>query len=157
MDLWALAAALGYCALSAVVMVLPAEVYLLGAALVADVPPVWLAAAGATGQVAGKMLSYLVGRGVLDVARWRAKPNARWADRIRTVEQWCAAHTWGPSAVTLVSAFAGLPPYALVAVLAGTLRMRWWLFAGLSLIGRFLRFWAVVAVPELLPGTLFGI
>ncbi|UFU05111.1 YqaA family protein [Ruania halotolerans] len=157
MDLWALAAAFGYCALSAVVMVLPAEVYLVGAAVVADVPPVWLAAAGALGQVAGKMLSYLVGRGVLDVARLRAKPSARWAERIRTLERWCSRHAWGAAALTLVSAFAGLPPYAVVAVLAGSLHMRWWVFAGVSLVGRFGRFWAVVSIPHLLPEALFGL
>ncbi|UFU04243.1 VTT domain-containing protein [Ruania suaedae] len=157
MDWWALAAALGYCALSAVVMVLPAEAYLVGAAVVTDAPPLGLALAGAIGQVGGKMLSYLVGRGVLDLARLRVRPNERWRERMRRVEQWCAEHSWGPLAVTGVSAFAGAPPYALVAVLAGSLRMRWWVFGATSLVGRFARFWAVVSVPHLLPDALFGI
>ena len=147
--MWELAAAFGYCALSAVVMVLPAELYLLGAAALTEGNGVWLALAGALGQVAGKMLSYLVGRGVLNVDRFRSRAKGRWAERMAQVEQWAA--------VTFVSAFAGLPPYALVAVLAGSLRMPWWLFAGVSLVGRFLRFWAVVSIPHLLPGTLFGI
>ena len=155
--MWELAAAFGYCALSAVVMVLPAELYLLGAAALTEGNGVWLALAGALGQVAGKMLSYLVGRGVLNVDRFRSRAKGRWAERMAQVEQWCAEHEWGPAAVTFVSAFAGLPPYALVAVLAGSLRMPWWLFAGVSLVGRFLRFWAVVSIPHLLPGTLFGI
>ncbi|WP_159621879.1 YqaA family protein [Ruania rhizosphaerae] len=156
-DWWSLAAAFGYCALSAVVMVLPAEAYLVGAALVTDVPPLWLALAGAIGQVAGKMLSYLVGRGVLDVARWRARPNKRWRERMRRIEEWCTRHAWGPLAVTGVSAFAGVPPYALVAVLAGSVRMRWWSFAAISIVGRFGRFWAVVSIPHLLPDVLFGL
>ena len=155
--MWELAAAFGYCALSAVVMVLPAELYLLGAAALTDSADIWLALAGAVGQVAGKMLSYLVGRGVLNTARLRSRAKGRWVERMTRVEEWCAAHEWGPAAVTFVSAFSGLPPYALVAVLAGSLRMPWWLFAGVSLVGRFLRFWAVVSIPHLLPGTLFGI
>lgn len=156
--MWELAAAFGYCALSAVVMVLPAELYLLGAAALTDhVAGVWLALAGALGQVAGKMLSYLVGRGVLSTERLRSRAKGRWVEWMTRVEEWCTAHEWGPGAVTFVSAFAGLPPYALVAVLAGSLRMPWWLFAGVSLVGRFLRFWAVVTIPHLLPGTLFGI
>ncbi|WP_168211700.1 YqaA family protein [Ruania zhangjianzhongii] len=155
--MWELAAAFGYCALSAVVMVLPAELYLLGAAALTETGGIWLALAGAVGQVAGKMLSYLVGRGVLSTKRLRSRAKGRWVDRMTRVEQWCTAHEWGPAAVTFVSAFAGLPPYALVAVLAGSLRMPWWLFAGVSLVGRFLRFWAVVSIPHLLPGSLFGI
>jgi membrane protein YqaA with SNARE-associated domain len=147
-----------YCLLAAVVVVLPAEAYLVGAALAWDVAPGWLALSGAAGQVAGKMLFYLVGRGVLDVARVRRRGTAggRWAERMTAVEAWCRAHAWGPSAVTAVSAFAGVPPYAVVSVLAGTVGMRWWLFALVSLAGRFLRFWALVLAPELLPGELAG-
>lgn len=155
--MWELAAAFGYCALSAVVMVLPAELYLLGAAALTDSAGIWLALAGAVGQVAGKMLSYLVGRGVLNTRRLRSRAQGQWVERMTQVEEWCAVHEWGPAAVTFVSAFSGLPPYALVAVLAGSLRMPWWLFAGVSMVGRFLRFWAVVSIPHLLPGTLFGI
>ncbi|WP_022916946.1 YqaA family protein [Ruania albidiflava] len=155
--MWELAAAFGYCALSAVVMVLPAELYLLGAAAWTDVPGIWLALAGAVGQVAGKMLSYLVGRGVLSTERLRTRTQGRWVQRMTRVEDWCSEHGWGPAAVTFVSAFSGLPPYALVAVLAGALRMPWWLFAAVSVLGRFLRFWAVVTIPHLLPGTLFGL
>ncbi|MPV36602.1 YqaA family protein [Georgenia subflava] len=148
-----------YCLLSAVAVVLPAEVYVVGVALATDVAPGWLALAAALGQVAGKMLYYLVGRGVLDVARLRRRGTAggRWAQRMTTVERWCEEHVWGPSAVTLVSAFAGLPPYAIVSVLAGSVRMRWWLFALLSVLGRFARFWAILQVPHLLPDALFGL
>ncbi|MBZ2199267.1 YqaA family protein [Occultella gossypii] len=154
-----LAAAFGYCLLSAIVIVLPAEVYLLAVALVSDVPAVWLALAGAVGQVAGKMLYYLLGRGVLDLAHLRKRSTAkgRWVDGMDRVEAWCRRHVWGPSLITAVSAFAGVPPYALVSVLAGTVRMRWWLFALISVAGRWLRFWAVMAVPHLLPDALFGL
>src|SRR5690625_3118484 len=103
------------------------------------------------------MLSYLVGRGVLSTERLRTRARGRWVQRMTRVQDWCSEHAWGPAAVTFLSAFAGLPPYALVAVLARSLRMPWWLFAAASVVGRFPRVWAVVSIPHLLPGTLFGI
>ena len=72
------------------------------------------------------------------------------------VTAWCDRHAWGPSAVTAVSAFVGLPPFAVVSVLAGTVRMRWWLFAVIGLAGRFGRFLAILLAPGLLPDGLFG-
>lgn len=152
-----LAAAFGYCLLAGLVTVLPAEVYLFGAAALTSVPGILLALAGAAGQTVGKMAYYLVGRGVLNPDRFRARAKGKWVERMDRVERWCQRHTAGTTTITLVSAFTGLPPYALVAVLAGSLRMRWWWFALLSLVGRFLRFWAVVEIPELLPGPLFGL
>lgn len=152
-----IAAAFGYCLLAGLVTLLPSEVYLFGAAALTTVPGYWLALAGAGGQTLGKLAYYLVGRGVLNPDRFRARAKGKWVDRMDRVEKWCHRHTAGTAVVTFISSFSGLPPYALVAVLAGSLRMRWWVFALLSLVGRFLRFWAVVEIPELLPGPLFGL
>lgn len=152
-----IAAAFGYSLLAGLVTVLPAEVYLFGAAALSDVPGVWLALAGAVGQTLGKLAYYLVGRGVLNPDRFRARAKGKWAERMDRVERWCQEHASGLAVAVLVSSFVGLPPYALVAILAGSLRMRWWCFSLLSLVGRFLRFWAIVEIPELLPGALFGL
>jgi len=142
-----------YCVLSALVPVVNAEVYLVGVAVTTDSPGVLLALAAAAGQVLGKMAFYLLGRGVIDVSRLRrhARPGGRWTERMARIQEWSGAHPWGPSALTLVSAVAGVPPFAIVSVLAGTLRMRWWLFAACGLVGRFARFLAVVEAPGLLP------
>lgn len=147
-----------YCLLSAIVPVANAEVYLVGVALTTDSPPLLLALAAASGQVLGKMAFYLLGRGVIDVSRLRrhARTGGRWTARMAGVTAWCGQHPWGPSAVTLVSAAAGLPPFAVVSVLAGTLRMRWWLFALCGLVGRFVRFLAVLLAPGLVPAGLLG-
>ena len=128
-------------------------------AVATEVPAGWLALSAALGQVAGKFLYYLAGRGVLDVARFRrvGRAGGRWAERMESVERWCGRHQWGPSVVTLLSSFAGLPPYAVVSVLAGTVGMRWWLFVLWSVVGRFARFWAILQVPGLLPDALFGV
>lgn len=145
-----------FCVLSAVVPVANAEVYLVGVAVASDTSPGLLAIAAAAGQMTGKMLFYLIGRGVLDVSRLRRKGTAsgRWAARMATVQAWSDRHAWGPGAVTLVSAFVGLPPFAVVSVLAGTLRMRWWLFATIGMVGRSGRFLAVLLAPGLLLGGL---
>ncbi|HLS14178.1 MAG TPA: VTT domain-containing protein [Beutenbergiaceae bacterium] len=152
-----LAAAFGYCLLAGLVTVIPSEVYLFGAAALTPMPGIWLALAGAVGQTIGKMAYYLVGRGVLNSDRLRTRTKGKWVERMQRVETWCQEHVAGLAVVAFISSFVGLPPYALVAVLAGSLRMRWWVFALLSLVGRFLRFWAVVEIPELLPGALFGL
>jgi membrane protein YqaA with SNARE-associated domain len=72
-------------------------------------------------------------------------------DRLRA---WCEQHAWGPVAVTLVSAFSGVPPFAVFSVLAGSLRMPWWLFLPAGLVGRFARFLAILLAPGLLPDGL---
>lgn len=147
-----------YCLLSAFVPVANAEVYLVGVAVTTDTPLVLLALAAAAGQMLGKMAFYLLGRGVIDVSRLRrrAAATSRWSERMARVREWCGRHPWEPSAVTVVSAVVGLPPFAVVSVLAGSLRMRWWLFAVCGLAGRLVRFLAVLAAPGLLPASLLG-
>jgi membrane protein YqaA with SNARE-associated domain len=143
-----------FCLLSAVVPIANAVVYLVGVSLATDQPAALLAAAAAAGQMAGKMAFYALGRGVIDVDRLRRKGTAsgRWPERMARVRAWCERHAWGPTLVTAVSAFAGLPPFAVVSVLAGTLRMRWWLFLGVGIVGRFGRFLCVLLAPGLIVG-----
>ena len=57
-------------------------------------------------------------------------------------------------ALVLVSAFSGFPPFAILAVLAGQLRMHLALFFVLGLAGRWLRFTAVLGGAEWLGGLL---
>jgi membrane protein YqaA with SNARE-associated domain len=47
-------------------------------------------------------------------------------------------------ALVFVSAFSGFPPFAILSVIAGQLRMQLALFFGLGLAGRWLRFTAVL-------------
>ena len=150
------AGTLGFALLSALIPVLNVEAYLLAAAVTSDVSAVLLAAVAAAGQMAGKMLYYLMGRGVIDVARLRRKSAAtgRWAVRMAAVRSWCEQHAWGTVGLTLVSAFVGLPPFAVFSVLAGSLRVPWVLFLGAGLVGRFGRFLAILLAPGLLPDGL---
>lgn len=150
------AATFAWCLVSAVLPVANAEVYLVGVALATDVPEWLLALVAAAGQMVGKMLFFLVGRGALDISRLRRRGTAtgRWAERVARARGWASRHVWGPVALTFGSAVTGLPPFAVVSVLAGTLRMRWWAFAVSGLAGRYLRFLLILLSPRLLPAGL---
>ena len=68
-----------------------------------------------------------------------------------------ARKTAALSAITFASAAVSLPPFAAMPFLAASVGMRWWTFAIAGTLGRWARFWAVMAVPGLLPPGLFGI
>lgn len=135
------------CLVSAFAPIPPAEPLLLGLSLRWDGPDLVLAVLGAIGQMAGKMVFFLAGAGVVSsrLTRRSGRPRGRWAARMERVQGWCERRWYGPVLVVGVSAVVGLPPFAVVCVLAGTLRMRWWVFLSLGLVGRSIRFAAVLA------------
>lgn len=63
------------------------------------------------------------------MARWRLRTEGR---------------PWFCAGVLLVSASTGVPPYAVLCVLAGTLRVPVWVFLVTGLVGRAVRFAAVI-------------
>ena len=104
-----------------------------------------LVVAATVGQMLGKILWYWGGMN-LDRAPWvhrqLQKPKveaslARWHERAE-------GRPWFTAGLLLVSAAVGVPPYAVTAVLAGMLRVPFWIFFVTGLVGRGLRFWAVV-------------
>lgn len=105
-----------------------------------------LVVAATVGQMAGKVLWYWGGMHV-DRAPWVSKqlqkPKAK-----ASLDRWHAraeGRPWFTAGLLFVSAFAGVPPYAVTAVLAGVLRVPFWIFILTGTVGRGLRFWAVVA------------
>ncbi|WP_353962113.1 VTT domain-containing protein [Micromonospora lupini] len=148
-------AGLGYGLASALVPVVNAEAYAVvaghrgGHVVVAVV-------ALALGQTAGKLLLFesarrgtgwlarklghrsRSGRTAARAARW-TEPIRRWLSRRRTALP-----------TVLVSAAVGVPPLAVVSFAAGTAGLRHWEFAVACLLGRVLRFAALV-----LPAALF--
>lgn len=148
------AAGLGYGLASALVPVVNAEAYAVvaghrgGHALVAVL-------ALSLGQTAGKLILFESarrgsgrlarkfgkqsgsGRTAARAARWTG-PIRRWLSRRRTALP-----------TVLVSAAVGVPPLALVSFAAGTAGLRHWEFAVACLLGRVIRFAALV-----LPATL---
>lgn len=105
-----------------------------------------LVLAATIGQMVGKILWYW---GAVEVERapWvrrqLEKPKAK-----ATLDRWherAEGRPWFTAGLLFVSAFGGFPPYAVTAVLAGTLRVNFWIFLVTGLLGRGLRFWVVVA------------
>ena len=71
------------------------------------------------------------------------KPKAK-----ASLEKWherAEGRPWFTAGLLFVSAFLGFPPYAITAVLAGVLRVHFVVFLVTGLLGRGLRFWALVA------------
>ena len=139
------AAAMGFA--SALLPFVNAEAYAVVAARTA--PALVVAAALAGGQTAGKLVLFEAARRGTD--RWEVdeeSSRARWAAR---VTPWLRSPRTGAPLV-LVSAVVGLPPLAVVALVAGASGQRRVLFAVLVLVGRGLRFAAIVVPVAHLTG-----
>jgi membrane protein YqaA with SNARE-associated domain len=92
-----------------------------------------------------KALLYLAGSGAL-----RSRFLAGGGERLAGLEQRLAGMRTGASAVLFSSALTGIPPFYLVSVAAGSLRVSVARFLLVGGSGRLLRFAAVVALPGLL-------
>ncbi len=121
------------------------EVFLLAVAAIAKpaaLPAVLLAAA--VGQMAGKSLFYLAGRGLLKL------PLGRYQ---QTFDEWTVRlgrSSRGVALVMLSSATWGVPPFLVVPYLAGLFKLSFLRFWALGLLGRLLRFAAILALPAVL-------
>lgn len=104
-----------------------------------------LAGAAAVGQIIGKVAWYYAGSSTTSIPAIRRKlEKEKWQ---ASLEKWRGrthGRPWATAGLLFVSAFIGLPPYAVVAVLAGVLRVPMPLFLVVGLVGRFLRFWVVL-------------
>ena len=146
MPLGDLLGVLGVAFASALVPLVNIEAYLGVRGSVGGIDNVWvLGLAAGFGQMVGKVVWYYLGASSLHwgwVRRRMETPKARarletW--RTRTHERPVLA-----GALVFGSAFSGFPPFAILSVLAGQLRMQLALFFGLGLAGRWLRFTAVL-------------
>lgn len=144
--MWAEALAVaGLAVVSAVLPLINIEAIVVLASTKGTAPGWLLVLMSTLGQMAGKLLWFYGGRELPRfrfVARRMSKPRAKAA-----MERWQARTQGRPgftAGVLFVSAFVGLPPYAVLAVVAGALRVRLWVFLVTGLAGRALRFWAVI-------------
>ncbi|HEX2894049.1 MAG TPA: VTT domain-containing protein [Marmoricola sp.] len=139
---------------SALVPILNVEAYLAAVAIKAHNLSDWeLAAVGAGGQTAGKVLWYLAGTQSLRIRWIRQKMETeKWQ---LSYERWHERIVGRPAfagLISLTSAVTGFPPLAVIAVLAGTLRMNFAIFFSTVLVGRTIRFWLVLAGVSVLFG-----
>ncbi len=134
---------------SALVPLINIEAYLVGLVALTDGGGgawVWtLSIVGGVGQMVGKVVWYYLGANALRwgwVRRKVEKPRAQ-----AKLELWRARTNDRPIAAAsllAVSAVVGFPPFAILAVLAGQLRMNLLLFIVVGTLGRTLRFAAVL-------------
>ena len=143
-------AVLGVAFLSALVPLVNIEAYLGVRGAVASVDSLWwLGFAAALGQMVGKVVWYYLGASSLSwtwVRRRIEKPKAQ-----GRLEQWRKRTDERPvvaGGLVFLSAVSGFPPFAIVAVVAGQLRMGVWLFFVLGLAGRWIRFALVLGGAE---------
>ncbi|MBW8751079.1 MAG: hypothetical protein JF565_06590 [Propionibacteriales bacterium] len=139
---------------SALLPILNVEAYLAAVALKAHNLSDWqLAAVGGGGQSVGKILWYFAGihslkirwiRQKMDTEKWQISYE-KWHERIVGRPLFAGAISFG-------SAVTGFPPLAVIAVLAGTLRMNFTIFMVTVFVGRTIRFWLVLAGVSMLFG-----
>ena len=134
----------GFGAVSAVIPIFNMEAYISVVYARDTAQSAWaIAAIGSLGQNVGKLVWYYASREALDIPwlkRRMSKPKrqaqlARWQ---RTVE----GRPVVSGALNFVSAAAGFPPFFVMAMVAGTLRMNVVVFFVTGVLGRTLFFWA---------------
>lgn len=144
-----------YSIASALIPVLNAEIPL-GAIPTGNASAWAFAFAAAAGQTIGKVIWYFAGvhsmklkwlRKKMETEKWKAS-YARWHARI-------VGRPVMAGAITFASAVSGFPPLAVVAVLAGSLKMNLGVFIGTVLVGRTIRFWLVIEGAAILK-DVFG-
>lgn len=145
---------LGVSVASALVPLINIEVYLVGLAAVSSTEGVWLlAAVGGLGQMLGKLVWYHLGANAL---RWGwvrkkvEKPKAK--AKLELWQQRTHDRPVTGALLLFVSAVSGFPPFAIMAVLAGQLRMNMAVFLAVGFVGRTLRFAAFLGGGDLLGG-----
>ncbi|HET9948218.1 MAG TPA: hypothetical protein VFQ22_04815 [Longimicrobiales bacterium] len=130
--------------LSALLPVVNAEALVLAtvALLGADLA-VGIAAVAATGQMIGKASLYVAARGLGEGLSARSARAERLSERFRGRPRALAL-------VCLVSAVIGLPPFYVMSIGAGLVRLHAGVFLATGLLGRFARFYALALMPGLL-------
>lgn len=142
-----LLATFGVGLLSALFPLVNAEAYVGALAAVGAGSGMWaVAVAAALGQTCGKLVYFALGRSSLNWT-WVARKteSARWQARTATWQRRAQNSPWSVTALIGASALLGIPPLAIISVLAGQLRTSVVLFTVAVLIGRTLRFAAVFA------------
>jgi membrane protein YqaA with SNARE-associated domain len=126
--------------LSGLVPVVNGELYLIAAILVAGDPAVALVLAVivAIGQMIAKIGLYYAARGATELGR-----STRLGAKLERAQLLVARWQGKPLTLLFVSAVTGLPPFYLVSLAAGVVRIRFGTFLLLGIAGRVIRFVAL--------------
>jgi membrane protein YqaA with SNARE-associated domain len=129
--------------LSGLVPVVNGELYLIAAILVTGDPVVALVLAVivAIGQMIAKIGLYFAARGATELGR-STRLGAKLERAQLLVERWRGK----PLTLLSISAVTGLPPFYLVCLVAGVVRIRFATFLVIGLAGRVIRFVALALI-----------
>lgn len=110
---------------------------------------VLLAGAATIGMVAGKLVFYLAAQESLRIP-WLARKmeSPRWKKSMATWRERTEQHRSWTFLLLLASSFIGLPPYAVMVVVAGILRVRISIFLITGFLGRFARFYLLLVAAQ---------
>jgi membrane protein YqaA with SNARE-associated domain len=135
---------------SAVIPFINIEAYLaaVGAAI-KHIGVGWVALAAAVGQTAGKVALYHASGWAMRLP-WIKKKMAtpKWKE---SYDRWSLRVHERPNQTALLlfaSASLGFPPLYVMAVLAGQMKVRLWLFISTCLTGRFIRFLVILGAAD---------
>ncbi|WP_243787874.1 VTT domain-containing protein [Saccharopolyspora gloriosae] len=152
---WLLATA-GTALLGSVFPLANIELYLVGVLTQVDGLNWWaLALAAAIGQMAGKTLFFLAGRGGFSLGTrlgrmTEARKGGRWAVWLEKFHDRTQQHPWWGLGVLFVSAVLSFPPFTVLCFLSGAAGLPLLGFLTVSLIGRAIHFLIVAGAPELI-------
>ncbi|MBM7783697.1 VTT domain-containing protein [Tenggerimyces flavus] len=139
-----------YCIASALIPVVNAEAYVAGVgALVhgGQWQLIFVALTAAAGQMVGKIAYFLLGRSSLNWPFIKKKlESPRWKASFEKWQGRLGGNRVLASFVLLASALFGFPPFAILSVLAGQMRVPLPLFLVTGFIGRFGRFAAILGI-----------
>lgn len=158
---WLLATA-GTAALGSVFPVVNIELYLIGVISTVDGPSWWaLGLAATVGQLAGKSVFYLAGRGSFTLGRrlsrmTEAKRGSRWGAWMEKFHRRTEQQPWWGLAVLFVGAVASFPPFTLMCFAMGAAGVGAVGFLSVSFVGRAVHFLVVAGAPELLRHVPLG-
>lgn len=137
------------CLISGFVPVVNAEIYLITvSSFSAKTEIFFLIFISTSGQMMAKSIMYLSGRGVLNVS------FLKYEKKIEKVKE--KFKKWENKSFLFVflSASSGFPPFYVVSILSGMLKLnfKWFLISGF--LGRFVRFSVAVLFPQLIKGNI---
>ena len=132
---------------SALIPLINIEIYLgaLAGAGIGTGQTVAIAIAAGTGQTVGKIIWYELALRSFESPRVQKKfTNEKWQMSYHRWQSRIRGRPWYAGAIIFASAFFGVPPLLVLAMVAGTLQMPRWVFIPTVLVGRVGRFYLIL-------------
>jgi membrane protein YqaA with SNARE-associated domain len=150
-----LLATFGVAVASALFPLINIEAYIAGVSALGDSLGIWqLSCVAAAGQAVGKVFWYEIGRTSMNWRYIRNKmESTRWQQQYAKVTDRIDNRPWVGMTLLFLSATLGIPPLAIMAVLAGQLHFHRFWFYLTTFVGRAIRFAAVLGGVGLLKGS----